>query len=374
MAVRIALQCSEADAHLILSEDNGAARLLSRPGEAIYNDANGLVEGNNPFQVVWLGESQREDLLDKIQRLASEGVTSSLPEPIIFEGNAPADIATNPALHDLLACKPDARPRFPTAWLGDAIAIKDPTATIFRPQSGSNLLVVGQSDDGALGIMAAAFSSLFAQAPRGEDPSWSGPLFYLVEGSTDETPEGKLFAQMAQVWPERTRLVGRRELGTTLVEIAQGIDKRLSEHPGKLSPVFVFVHGLQRFRDLRREEDDFSFSKKDEPPSPAKLFGHIVREGPAARVHAIVWCDSWNNLTRAFERQTLREFELRVLFQMSTGDSSNLIDSPLASRLGIYRAYFHSEEEGRLEKFRPYGVPSQEWLAQLAGQAPKPAE
>jgi len=43
MAVRVALQCSEADAHLILSDDNGAARLLSRPGEAIYNDQNGTV-------------------------------------------------------------------------------------------------------------------------------------------------------------------------------------------------------------------------------------------------------------------------------------------------------------------------------------------
>src|SRR5262249_37806095 len=53
MAVRIALQCSEADAMLILSSDNSAASLLSRPGQAIYNDANGLAEGNNPFQVVW---------------------------------------------------------------------------------------------------------------------------------------------------------------------------------------------------------------------------------------------------------------------------------------------------------------------------------
>src|SRR5206468_4640479 len=63
MAVRIALQCSEADANLILSKDNNAARLLSRPGEAIYNDANGLVAGNNPFQVVWLDEDRREDCL-----------------------------------------------------------------------------------------------------------------------------------------------------------------------------------------------------------------------------------------------------------------------------------------------------------------------
>ncbi len=33
---------SESDAHLILSDDNSAARLLTRPGEAIYNDANGM--------------------------------------------------------------------------------------------------------------------------------------------------------------------------------------------------------------------------------------------------------------------------------------------------------------------------------------------
>ena len=63
MAVRIALQCSEADAHLILSEDNTAARLLTRPGEAIYNDANGMIEGNNLFQVVWLSDEKREEYL-----------------------------------------------------------------------------------------------------------------------------------------------------------------------------------------------------------------------------------------------------------------------------------------------------------------------
>ncbi|MCI0704268.1 MAG: cell division protein FtsK, partial [Planctomycetia bacterium] len=64
MAVRVALQCSDADAQLILSKDNTAARLLSRPGEAIYNDQNGLVEGNDPFQVVWLSEDRREQLLE----------------------------------------------------------------------------------------------------------------------------------------------------------------------------------------------------------------------------------------------------------------------------------------------------------------------
>jgi hypothetical protein len=46
MAVRVALQCSEADAYLIMGEDNAAARdSFPVPGEAIYNDASGLDRG-----------------------------------------------------------------------------------------------------------------------------------------------------------------------------------------------------------------------------------------------------------------------------------------------------------------------------------------
>src|SRR5213078_4058823 len=84
MAVRIALQCSEVDAHLILSDDNSAARLLSRPGEAIYNDANGLVEGNNPFQVVWLPDERREEYLHRIQELDRQRNQALTRPQIVF--------------------------------------------------------------------------------------------------------------------------------------------------------------------------------------------------------------------------------------------------------------------------------------------------
>ena len=72
MAVRIALQCSESDAALILSDDNTAARLISRPGEAIYNDAGGLVEGNQPFQVAWLSSARHKEMLGAIAARDSE--------------------------------------------------------------------------------------------------------------------------------------------------------------------------------------------------------------------------------------------------------------------------------------------------------------
>ncbi len=56
---------------------------------------------------------------------------------------------------------------------------------------------------------------------------------------------------------------------------------------------------------------------------------------------------------------------MRMLFQMSAADSSQLIDSPAAGRLGENRAFFYSEEQGRLEKFRPYSPPEAEDLAEF---------
>src|SRR5207253_2209531 len=101
MAVRIALQTSEADSQLILSDNNSAARLLSRPGEAIYNDASGLVEGNSPFQIAWLSDEQREVYLQKIQQAATTKKVRA-PLPIVFEGNAPSDIRRNAQLAKLI--------------------------------------------------------------------------------------------------------------------------------------------------------------------------------------------------------------------------------------------------------------------------------
>lgn len=155
-------------------------------------------------------------------------------------------------------------------------------------------------------------------------------------------------------------------------EIAGEVDQRLEEPETALlekPALYLFVYGLQRARDLRQEEDFgfSSFSMDDEPTpvSPAQQFATILQEGPDLGVHTLVWCNAYTNLTRTLDRRSLREFEMRVAFQMSAEDSANLIDVPAASKLGPYRALFYSEEEVRMEKFRPYALPSDEWLASV---------
>ncbi len=134
-------------------------------------------------------------------------------------------------------------------------------------------------------------------------------------------------------------------------------------------PVYLFLYNLGRFRDLRKE-DDYSFSTGDEgkPPNPAKQFAAILRDGPPLGIHTLIWCDTYSNVARMLDRQNMQDFEMRVLFQMNSNDSSSLMDSPEASRLGVHRAILYDEGQGVAEKFRPYGLPSNEYLAWVKKQ------
>src|SRR5882757_3497400 len=109
MVIRVALQCNEADAYLIMDDNNSAPRLLSRPGEGIYNDAAGASEGNSPFQVVWLGDDERDQWLDKVHALAVEKHDHH-PTPIVFEGNAPSNLDENDLLEAALSTAPASAP------------------------------------------------------------------------------------------------------------------------------------------------------------------------------------------------------------------------------------------------------------------------
>ncbi|MFM9059758.1 MAG: FtsK/SpoIIIE domain-containing protein [Planctomycetaceae bacterium] len=374
MAVRVALQCNEADSSLILSEDNTAARLLTRPGEAIYNDANGMVEGNSPFQVVFLNDERRERYLGALRALADRRDDIPKLPRIVFDGNEAADPAGNKLLGELLAGgtvhgKP---PVAPLAWLGDAIAIKDPTTAIFRRQGGANMLIVGQREDLGSSLLAMTIVSLAA----GADPHPGGGLgrpgrFVLLEPAIAEEKPDLLLASLTKHLPHGVELAGRLATGEAMATLAAEVQRRLDEQVLDGETVFLVIRDLARYRELRRDESDFGFSMGDKKASPAQNFTTILKDGPAVGVHTIIWCDSLTNLQRTFDRNTLKEFELRVLFQMSGSDSSQLIDSPLASKLGPQRALFIHEETGTLEKFRPYAFPTSEWLEAVAGQMRK---
>ena len=361
MAVRIALQCSEADSQLILGDNNSAARLLNRPGEAIYNDAGGLVEGNSPFQVAWLPDENRDRFLEMVTRkAAAEAATPSrnaVKAPIVFEGNAPSDIRKNLKLARILSGQD--LPSIPLAFLGEPVAIKDPTAIAFRRQAGTNALFIGQGEEQALAMMMSSMISLSASL-RGKDAR-----FVLLDGTPADSPlAGRLPGAAAHLSHE-LKTIEYRATADAIAELSVELKHRQEADDASAPPIFLCIFGLQRYRALRKTDDGFGFGGEDKPPAADKQFNELIKEGPGLGIHIIAWADTAVSVDRTIDRNALREFDNRVLMQMSAADSSTLIDSPAANKLGYHRAIAYSEEQGTIEKFRPYAVPPKDWLEQL---------
>ena len=154
------------------------------------------------------------------------------------------------------------------------------------------------------------------------------------------------------------------QVAFSMESLALEVQKRIGAAALDAPPIYLAIYNLARYRDLRRGEDDFglgSFSSSNDESSPlvssARRLAEILRDGPLVGVHALMWCDTYNNLMRWFDRQILRDITYRVLFQMTPTDSSNLMDSAAASQLGPHRAVLYDDNRGETERFRPYAWP-----------------
>ncbi len=361
MVIRVALQCNEADAYLIMDENNSAPRLLSRPGEGIYNDAAGAIEGNSPFQVVWLPDDERDQWLDKVNLLAEEKYPQH-SMPIVFEGNAPAEIRENEALIKAINTRPVTAPVAPRCWLGAPNSIKGPTEVVFHRQSGNHLLIVGQRDEAAVTMIGLSMLALAAQHPVGS------VKFVLIQSANPGSSDAELFEQIVKIMPHEVLMAEGMDIAEIINDLATDLKARVNNNGSVVAPtVFLFIHGLHKYKKLR-QEDDFSFSMSDEASAsnPGAQFVELITEGSSHGIHIITTVDTYNNVNRSMSRKTLSEFEMRVVFQMSANDSASLIDSPKASNLGLHRALFYSEHEGALETFRPYASPDAQWLQECS--------
>jgi hypothetical protein len=192
------------------------------------------------------------------------------------------------------------------------------------------------------------------------------PCFYILDGTRPESAEAGAWQRVVDALPNKIEFAGPRETPHVIAQLAVELARREAAGEENAPPLYLIIFNGGRFRDLRRNEDDFSFATdRDKGPSPDKQFAEILRNGPAWGIHTLLWCDTYNNVSRMLDRMILREFEMRVAFQMSAADSSSLLDTPAAAKLRQHRGLFASEDLGTLEKFRPYGIPTEVWLTEV---------
>lgn len=339
--LRIALQLNEHDSYKVLARDNNAAALLERPGEAVYNDKDGLVGGNQQFQVAYVDPAQRRAHVEALAAAAAA-------RPLVFDGHRRADLGSNRDLTALAAARPAQPPRATALFLGEPATLESRhTAFRLRRQSRSNLLIVGQTEAETLAVFLSAMASfLIAQPPHTARVELLGLLNVGEDGDLDDALEA--FGGLAGV-----RLHGRRHVMSVIDAVHATMTERLTQHDdgrADRSPLILGLCGMQRARDLYREGIT--------TPEPARKLSRILRDGADVGVHVILACDTFGGFLRCLEQKDLHEIDGRVA--LNGGDASRTfgdhgIGLHVKRNFGVL---FESEAGDALRKFKLYDLAS----------------
>lgn len=356
IGVRIAMQCFEADSRTVLADDNGAARLLHRAGGAIYNDQNGLIEGNSPFQTALLKEDERTRRLSTLRQRADEAYSEApalaerFSEPFVFEGSEPSDFR---------ACLPfgNALKEWPNTpggavlnlWVGEPIAMLPAHAIQLKRQSGANLLVIDRNEELAFGVVFSSLLSIAAQ----ESPETV--VFHVIDMSSTDASWVEHSEIFSSHFPHPANVYNLRGLDVVLPELAEEIDCRELSDTKQMAKIILVLFGVQRARNIRREES-FSFAPPSDSGSVHSNLGQILREGPEFGIHTLIWCDTLQSFSRIFDNSALNEIGHRIAGVLSSADSIKLFDEPVASKLDRANRMicYDDEKIGVCTSIRPY--------------------
>src|SRR5262249_48968234 len=158
------------------------------------------------------------------------------------------------------------------------------------------LLVVGQQDELAIGMLSVAVISLAAQLRTKEKSASAIHRFSILDGTRADAPEAGHWERLCRQLPLGASVIQPREAVRGIGDLAEEVGRRRAAGEKTTEPLFLVIHNLTRFRDLKKA-DDFSFDDSAET-SAAKNLITVLREGPAVGVHTLVWCDSLSNVNR----------------------------------------------------------------------------
>ena len=369
IGVRIAMQCSEADSRTVLADDNGAARLLNRAGEAIYNDQNGLIEGNNPFQTAFLKEDERDRRLSALRKRADETYSNTpelaecFSEPFVFEGSEPSDFRACRPFWDTLRGWPNTTNNASlNLWVGEPIAMAPAHAITLKRQSGANLLVIDRNEELAFGVVFSSILSTIAQESPGT------VMFHLVDMSSADASWVNHFETFTTHFPQQSNVHARRGLETVVSELAEEIGYRELSDTKQTSKIVIVLFGVQRARNLRRETG-ISFTSSSNGNNVHDNLSKILREGPEFGIHTLIWCDTLQSFSRIFDNSDLNEIGHRIAGPLSSADSIKLFDDPVASNLDRENRMicYDDEKVGIYTSIRPYRPCDLSYVKELGG-------
>lgn len=130
------------------------------------------------------------------------------------------------------------------------------------------------------------------------------------------------------------------------------------------SSLYIFICGLHRLNDLWQNGQE---NENQVARQTIQLLQDILVNGPEFGIHILTWCDTLDGLGNVLGANMLRHFDIRVAFPTSPREEiMTLVERSSLPVLGSGQALYCNRDEMRLEKFRPFQLPSKAWLQQAA--------
>lgn len=354
MAVRIALQCDASDAQIIFAEDNPAAQRLRHPGQAVYNDAGGRIEGNQPMQIGWMDKQEQVEWFSQMESgyRNRDATTNRLGRRVVYDGNSASKWSSANADLAVTRAKESVNPDACWCVAGDSVAIEPAVVFPLTSQPGRNVMIVGGDDSMAASVLNSIVASWSRHVRR---PDGVSPQLFTIQGARPTDPE---CLKLPSIWDKYrcdATAVDARDASSLVSQVHAILKERLEadNDAGAYPPVLLSILQLGRVRDLKKG-DEFSFGEAEE--SADKLLEEILRDGPSVGIHTVCWAESQSTVSRWLSRGSLREMEIRLAMQMSANDSSNLIESVSAAKLGNKVMLMYDDATGQEAQFRPASV------------------
>lgn len=365
MTVRIALKCLETDAHLVLGDDISAIKLLRHPGHCLYNRTGGILAENLLFRSAYLEKSAHENILKELTTF-NENSGIRKDGQIIFEGNMPGELSSDPSIEKFLAgSKTNFNSKYIKLNFGESTRINMRTSISLKRLPASNILLCGNDDRTLAGMLVSGILTMIAGKNNGD------VQVRLVNLSPDDDYVSNIFNTLSTVSPDICN-ISVEDFSKHLLYLHDTISKEQSN--SEINRLLFVVWGAHRTKSIRivsdnveqKKEPLFGLSNRSTKPNSAiDRLSYIIKEGPEYGINALLHFPNPRLFSMDFGSSPERWFDHRILHNLPIDDIRRMTGSGVQIDPTRPRAIYYNNETGSTEIFRPYSEPSQEILDKI---------
>ena len=326
ITLRIAFNLKDIDSEKVLGNDS--ARTLIRKGEAILNNQTGNKTANVHFQGAFTDQMLKyvDFCCNKVEEHPEYKI-----KRFVFDGKIVGDLACNYDFLNIISS--DKITTTSRIYVGVPSFIKNEHVYFkIKPNSGSNLLIVGNDIASAMStIMLANYQLVMQNAGNSK--------FFIVDFLSSDDSLANYYKNLCDYF-ENVQYVPKRSIVELIDEIGNELQIRLDNDKDGISNddkglLVLSLSYVQAAKELKK--NGYMPSKTTE-----KLV-KIIKDGPDMGIHIFLYSYNYKGLSEIMDPQVYGEFENKIV--VSEGGGINLFNDINQKEPNIGYGLLQTEDE-----------------------------